>query len=570
MKKLFLYAFIVFLSIFVFNINVDANELDTDDNLDINVSDVLNVESEEEILDEEIVVQHTRVNISKVNEKGEPVVGAKLQVIDSFGNIVYEWVSDGSVYETMLPAGKYILHEVMAPEGYQLAEDKEFEVDVILDEEIIGDAEMNGFPCDHGDDNRTPLYFVEINSVSYEVYCINQGLATPNGINYNGQIVKPEELREFTKQETNIDTDGFTVSGSRLNVNTETVLDYDVSDQTLTDQELYDKVLDIIYHRYLAEKDSRFSSLTVAEIRFITEIALKNYLNAGITTYETVRILNGTKIVHVSFNKDGEIWQEGDGTKYIKLYNKFYNREYLYDVNSPTGYIISSGNGDSFGNFAKHWYAYHGNVQVPAIYAELFYYLISDENKHLDSMQLFMYSPTMFLSDSPYQNLLGITGFIEDADTKEQSVEMVNKYSDEKRDITVSKVWEDKLFGNDKRPNSITVNLYADGKLIDSIELNDNNNWTYVFKGLDMYKEGKKIIYTIEEVKVFGYETKVKGDMDSGFTIVNTYYDDLKLDDDKKEFLVNPYTGDNIYKFILLLIISSLGLCVTPLCIKFN
>ena len=46
----------------------------------------------------------------------------------------------------------------------------------------------------------------------YETYCINQGLATPNGNDYNGQIITPDELREFTKQETNIDTEGYTIN----------------------------------------------------------------------------------------------------------------------------------------------------------------------------------------------------------------------------------------------------------------------------------------------------------------------------------------------------------------------
>ena len=142
-----------------------------------------------------------------------------------------------------------------------------------------------------------------------------------NGNDYNGQIITPDELREFTKQETNIDTEGYTIN-KYIYVNTETVPDYDVSDQTMTNRELYDKVLDIIYHRHLAVRDPRFKDLTVEEIRFVTEIALKNYLNARITTYETDRVLNGTKIAHVAYNANGELWKTGDGTKYYKIYKE--------------------------------------------------------------------------------------------------------------------------------------------------------------------------------------------------------------------------------------------------------
>lgn len=566
MKKIFICMFIVFVSLFAFNLDVYAQEIDTE-NINLiseNVEEDLNEEviDNELISNEEIQIQYTKVYVKKTNEKGELISGAKLQILDLNGNVLYEWISDGSIYEVELPAGKYVLHEVEAPAGYKLAEDENFEVDVVINEEIIGNANMSDVPCDHGDDNKSPMYYIEIDGVSYEVYCINQGLSTPNGIGYNGQILTPEELRNFTLQETDIDGEGFTISGNRINVNTETIKDFDVSDQTLTDQELYDKILDIIYHRYLAEKDERFKDLSIEEIRFITEIALKNYLNARITTYETVRTLNGTTISHTSHNANGDVWQDGDGNKYIKLYNKFYNREYLYDPNSPTGYVIDSGNGDALGNYAKHWYHYHNKTQMPKVYADLFYFLISNEVSHPESMQLFMYSPTMVLTDDPYQNLLGIIGYIDGVAILEEYVEMKSNYSEEKRDIPVVKVWED-----DKKENrleSIKVNLYADGELVDTIELSDENNWSYTFEGLEMYKEGNKIVYTIEEIIVPGYESEIEGDMETGFTIINTPYGTGSIvppvEDNSNSIVVNPETGDNIYVSILMIIGSIFGL----------
>lgn len=580
MKKLFICMFIVLVSIFTFNLNVYAEEIDTENTNLINEiesseviedNDVTNEEQEELISNEEIVIQHTKVSISKVNEKGEQLAGAKLQILDLDSKVLYEWISDGTVHEVTLSAGKYILHEAEAPEGYLLAADKEFEVEVILDEEIIGDADMAKVPCDHGGDSSSPMYYIEIDGISYEVYCINQGLNTPNGIDYNGQILTPEEIRNFTLQETDIDGEGFTISGNRINVNTETIPDFDVSDQTLTNQELYDKVLDIIYHRYLAEKDERFKDLSIAEIRFITEIALKNYLNARITTYETVRTLNGTTISHTSYNVNGEVWEDGDGDKYIKLYNKFYNKEYNYDPNSPTGYVINSGNGDSLGNFAKHWYHYHNKTQMPKIYADLFYFLINNEISHPTTMQIFIYSPTAFFSEGTYQNLLGITGYIEDANTKEQYVEMKDQYSNEKRDIPVVKIWKDEN-AKENRPESVKVNLYADGVLVDTIELTEENNWSYIFKGLDMYKEGKKIIYTIEEVQVPEYESKIEGDMEPGFTIINTPYGKGSIEPPEKNninnLIVNPETSSNAHNSILIIITSIIGLLSLTLYIK--
>lgn len=70
--------------------------------------------------------------------------------------------------------------------------------------------------------------------------------------------------------------------------------------------------------------------------------------------------------------------------------------------------------------------------------------------------------------------------------------------------------------------DSITVNLYADGKKIDSQKLSKDNNWQYTFKDLDQYKDGKEIAYTIEEEKLDGYTTTVTGDAKNGFVITNT------------------------------------------------
>lgn len=616
MKKTVIYVLLMIFTLFSFNLTVFAQEVDTNANDNNNQEEVIETSEEEnleeineenieeeldeqedleedlddigedgsdgfdnseedsdeledEIVEDEIKIQHTKVLISKVNEKGELIVGATLQVIDSNGEVVYEWISDGTVHEIVLGAGKYILHEVSAPEGYQIAEDQEFEVEVIIEDEIIGDANMSEIPCDHGEDNKSPMYYIEINNVSYEVYCINQGLATPNGIGYNGQIVTPEDLRNFTKQETNIDGEGFTISGTRINVNTETVLDFDVSDQTLTDEELYNKVLDIIYHRNLVTKDERFNELSIEEIRYITEIALKNYLNARITTYETVRELNGTTIKHLSYNKDGELWETGDGTKYIKLYNKYYNREYLFDETSPTGYVITSGLGDALGNFAKHWYHYHNKTKMPAIYAELYYYLVSEEESHPEDMKLFMYSPVALTSDSPYQNLLGITGYLEDVEMKEQVIEMLDKYSEEVRNITVEKEWNDGTILENDRPENVTVNLYENDVIIKSVELNEDNNWTYTFEGLNVYREGNKIVYTIDENQVEKYNAIITGNMEDGFTVTNTHERyGMGSPIPPQEEIRNPQTSDNIVKNIVMLIIGLIGMFSLLISIK--
>lgn len=98
--------------------------------------------------------------------------------------------------------------------------------------------------------------------------------------------------------------------------------------------------------------------------------------------------------------------------------------------------------------------------------------------------------------------------------------------------VPVTKKWVGTAAG------SITVNLYADGKKVDSQKLSKDNNWQYTFKDLDQYKDGKEITYTIEEEKVAGYSTTITGDAKNGYTITNT-------EDTPPKKTTTPKTGDS-------------------------
>ena len=63
------------------------------------------------------------VEIIKVDDSSEKLVGAKLQVLDETGNQVDIWTTDGTTRLLRLLPGTYTLHEIKAPEGYLTAED---------------------------------------------------------------------------------------------------------------------------------------------------------------------------------------------------------------------------------------------------------------------------------------------------------------------------------------------------------------------------------------------------------------------------------------------------------------
>lgn len=71
------------------------------------------------------------VEISKRDIYGNELKGAKMQIIDSEENIVDEWTSDGTDHiVTKIPVGNYTLKEIAAPDGYVIANDIRFTVDV--------------------------------------------------------------------------------------------------------------------------------------------------------------------------------------------------------------------------------------------------------------------------------------------------------------------------------------------------------------------------------------------------------------------------------------------------------
>ncbi|WP_270748108.1 Cna B-type domain-containing protein [Streptococcus halitosis] len=99
-----------------------------------------------------------------------------------------------------------------------------------------------------------------------------------------------------------------------------------------------------------------------------------------------------------------------------------------------------------------------------------------------------------------------------------------NKYTPAKTSVSVTKKWDDKDNQDGKRPSSVTVKLLADGQDTGkTLELNAANGWTGSFTDLDADKGGTPIQYTVVEVTVPGYTSKVTGDAASGFTITNSY-----------------------------------------------
>ena len=97
---------------------------------------------------------------------------------------------------------------------------------------------------------------------------------------------------------------------------------------------------------------------------------------------------------------------------------------------------------------------------------------------------------------------------------------ITNSYSPETVDVKATKNWDDANNQDGKRPTKITINLLADGKKVDSKEIQAaaDGTWTVEFTKLAKYKAGKEIKYTVTEDAVAEYEATI-----TDFTITNKY-----------------------------------------------
>lgn len=93
---------------------------------------------------------------------------------------------------------------------------------------------------------------------------------------------------------------------------------------------------------------------------------------------------------------------------------------------------------------------------------------------------------------------------------------------------------------NMTRPQSITVNLYANNQVVASKVVSEADGWNYTFSGLPVNDEnGQKITYTIGEDAIVNYSSKVEG-----YDLINTYDPPTIPSEPGKDKPSNPGGGD--------------------------
>ena len=120
---------------------------------------------------------------------------------------------------------------------------------------------------------------------------------------------------------------------------------------------------------------------------------------------------------------------------------------------------------------------------------------------------------------------------------------ITNTHEVEKTSVTVNKDWQDGSNQDGIRPDSVSITLNAtveksDGEeesitlpstVESTITLNEGNSWTYTWSGLDKYKNGQEIKYTVAENNVDErYTVSIKSNNQTtangyAYTVTNSY-----------------------------------------------
>ncbi|MGL9868467.1 Cna B-type domain-containing protein [Enterococcus sp. DIV0691] len=135
--------------------------------------------------------------------------------------------------------------------------------------------------------------------------------------------------------------------------------------------------------------------------------------------------------------------------------------------------------------------------------------------------------------------------------TEIKGFDITNSYTPGKTSVSVTKTWNDNNNQDGLRPNSIKVQLYANGKEFGNVvKLSENNSWTTTWNNLSEKSGGQTVTYTVKEVgKVDGYTSQVNEKNMGNIVITNTH----KVD--KKSTLINKENNkvnkDNIIKKFL-------------------
>ncbi len=95
--------------------------------------------------------------------------------------------------------------------------------------------------------------------------------------------------------------------------------------------------------------------------------------------------------------------------------------------------------------------------------------------------------------------------------TQESGYVITNSHTPETIEVTGEKTWNDNDDQDGARPEAITINLVANGNIVKSVTVTEDDDWSYSFTDLPKFENGEEINYSITEEAVADYSTTYDG-----------------------------------------------------------
>ena len=103
------------------------------------------------------------------------------------------------------------------------------------------------------------------------------------------------------------------------------------------------------------------------------------------------------------------------------------------------------------------------------------------------------------------------------------NVLIVNQHTPATTEVKGQKTWDDANNQDGKRPESVAVQLYADGQVVASQVVTAANNWTYSFSNFPQFAKGKAISYSVQELVDAGLDKAGYRPSYEAYNITNHY-----------------------------------------------
>ncbi|MDO4308069.1 MAG: SpaA isopeptide-forming pilin-related protein, partial [Eubacteriales bacterium] len=491
----------------------------------------------------------TSVKISKVDvADGEELEGAEIQILDKDGNIVEEWTSGKEPHEvTGLKTGEtYTLRETVAPDGYEITTDTTF----VLDEKgEIDKTKTTTTVSEEGvllvEDDKTSVKISKVDVADGEEL---EG-AEIQILDKDGNIVEewtsgkePHEVTGLKTGETYTLRETVAPDGYEITTDTTFVLDEKGEiDKTKTTTTVSEEGVLLVEDAITSVKISKVDIADGAELEGAT-----------------IQILD----------KDGKVveeWvsaKEPHEVKGLKVGETYTLRETVaptgYDITTDTTFVL-----DEYGNIlggtttvteddillvedsktlisisgTKIWN--DGDNQDGKRPGSITVHLLAD-GKEVDSAVVkgdevdedgnwtFVFEDLEEYNGTEKIVYTITEDAVKDYETAIDGTTITNTHIPETTEVAGEKVWDDADNRDGKRPESITVNLYAGKDLADTqvVKADENGAWTFRFENLAKYADGQLITYTVKEASVADYSTTYPAnddETDTAIIIKNTY-----------------------------------------------